>query len=216
MCLDPHFCTNFTGMSCNYPRCNAAPHNSLPCHCHHVREFGHLSGAVRRVPVYAHLGPVDLSRLSWTLQNHRTSHIHRGSFSGSSESRLVAKLEEFASGEAQSVVTNKASTIKTSTHIRVLGIFTGQGVQWPGMEVSLYQRSYSFRLTIDNLEDILHRSADAPTWSLSEELLTVGDKTRISSSEISQPLCTALQIGLVNLLRDQVSSDIHLIRKVVF
>lgn len=147
-------------------------------------------------------GPVDLSRLSWTLQNHRTPHNHRASFSGSSESRLVAKLEEFASREVQSVVTNRASTIKASTHIRVFGIFTGQGAQWPGMGASLYQRSYSFRHTIDNLEDVLQRTADAPTWSLSEELLAVGDKSRISSSEFSQPLCIALQIGLVNLLRE--------------
>lgn len=42
---------------------------------------------------------------------------------------------------------------------------------------------------------------DRPTWSLEAELLADAGSTRVSEAALSQPLCTAVQILLVDLLR---------------
>ncbi|KAI1115885.1 putative PKS-NRPS protein [Nemania sp. NC0429] len=43
--------------------------------------------------------------------------------------------------------------------------------------------------------------SDRPSWSLKEEMLAPADKSQIQKAELSQPLCTALQIILVDILR---------------
>lgn len=43
-------------------------------------------------------------------------------------------------------------------------------------------------------------TADRPTWTIKEELLAQPQDSKLAKAEISQPLCTAVQIILVNLL----------------
>lgn len=50
-------------------------------------------------------------------------------------------------------------------------------------------------------EEALGAIPEPPSWSLSEELLADSTKSRVSEAQFSQPLCTAIQIGLVDLLR---------------
>jgi acyl transferase domain-containing protein len=50
-------------------------------------------------------------------------------------------------------------------------------------------------------EEALATIPESPSWSLSEELLADSTKSRVSEAQFSQPLCTAIQIGLVDLLR---------------
>lgn len=50
-------------------------------------------------------------------------------------------------------------------------------------------------------EEALRTIPEPPSWSLSEELLADSAKSRVSEAQFSQPLCTAIQIGLVDLLR---------------
>lgn len=50
-------------------------------------------------------------------------------------------------------------------------------------------------------EEALGTIPEPPSWSLSEELLADSTKSRVSEAQFSQPLCTAIQIGLVDLLR---------------
>lgn len=50
-------------------------------------------------------------------------------------------------------------------------------------------------------EDALKTIHDPPSWSLSEELSAEPARSRVSQAQFSQPLCTAIQIGLVDLLR---------------
>jgi hybrid polyketide synthase/nonribosomal peptide synthetase ACE1 len=86
---------------------------------------------------------------------------------------------------------------------RILGVFTGQGAQWPTMGASLIRSSKFVSDKMQQLEDSLsslppdHR----PTWSLREEMLADASRSRIAEAELSQPLCTALQIILVDLLQ---------------
>lgn len=87
------------------------------------------------------------------------------------------------------------------SNISILGVFTGQGAQWPSMGKSLFLHSASFRSTITQLESNLKDIPDPPSWSLTEEILRPDDPARTSSAEISPPLCTALQVAVVDLLK---------------
>ncbi|KAI1746035.1 hybrid PKS-NRPS PsoA [Xylaria scruposa] len=140
---------------------------------------------------------IDLSRLAWTLQMRRDRFSYRASFSASTKEELVEKLD-LAVGTKE--IGTKA--IKTANP-RILGVFTGQGAQWASMGASLFLHSAAFRRSFQKLDSALQNiPSSAPTWSLQEELLKPEGESRTSSAEISQPLCTALQIALVDLLRE--------------
>ncbi|KAF7113795.1 hypothetical protein CNMCM5793_004850 [Aspergillus hiratsukae] len=81
-------------------------------------------------------------------------------------------------------------------------VFSGQGAQWPGMGRELLHQSSSFRESIRELDKILQNLKPAPKWSIEDELHHCDDASRMSEPRLAQPLCTAVQIALVNLLRD--------------
>ncbi|KAF2267503.1 hypothetical protein CC78DRAFT_490418 [Lojkania enalia] len=80
-------------------------------------------------------------------------------------------------------------------------VFTGQGSQWPRMGSQLMETFESFRHDIAAMDDFLRTLDPSPEWQMQEELLRDEDTSRIDKAEFSQPLCTAIQIALVNLLR---------------
>ncbi|KFA47547.1 hypothetical protein S40293_02162 [Stachybotrys chartarum IBT 40293] len=142
---------------------------------------------------------IDLARLAWTLQARRTLFTHRASFSATTKEELIKSLDNAIANKSQSPIAAKAAKVSDP---RILGVFTGQGAQWATMGTSLYQHSAIFRNTINQLESTLKTLPHPPSWSLSHELLRNDDPSRIASAEISQPLCTALQVALVDLLRE--------------
>lgn len=85
----------------------------------------------------------------------------------------------------------------------MLGIFTGQGAQWASMGRRLIQESAFVKNTINDMEQSLASlpEDDRPSWSLVEELFADAPQSRLAEAAISQPLCTAIQIVLVDLLR---------------
>ncbi|KAF1979110.1 putative polyketide synthase [Bimuria novae-zelandiae CBS 107.79] len=79
-------------------------------------------------------------------------------------------------------------------------VFTGQGAQWAGMGASLMASFPRFRETMAQLDSVLQALPLPPVWTIQDELATTKRDSRINSAEFAQPLCTALQIGLINLL----------------
>ena len=95
------------------------------------------------------------------------------------------------------------SPFKTSisqAQVPVAFLFTGQGAQWPRMGARLLESNVVFRQTVRELEKELGRCIPPPSWSLQHELLSPPETSRVHLAEFSQPLCTAVQIGLVDLL----------------
>ncbi|OTA94899.1 hypothetical protein M434DRAFT_70407 [Hypoxylon sp. CO27-5] len=82
-------------------------------------------------------------------------------------------------------------------------VFTGQGAQWPTMGSMLLSEHpaamHDLRLMEIALSDLGQDLA--PSWSLSEELVRPKETSQVYKAEFSQPLCTAVQIMVVNLLR---------------
>ena len=90
---------------------------------------------------------------------------------------------------------------KSSATTQSVGfIFTGQGAQWAGMGAQLFAEYGSYRQTIRYLDSILRKVPEPPSWNIESALLEPAATSRIQDPELSQPLCTALQIALVDLL----------------
>ncbi|KAF1830190.1 hypothetical protein BDW02DRAFT_633855 [Decorospora gaudefroyi] len=86
---------------------------------------------------------------------------------------------------------------------KIAMVFTGQGAQWPQMGGDLLKSNPTFRTSIRSLDKYLQDTLeeDAPSWSIEGELLKPGKKSRLSLAEFAQPLCTAVQVALVDTLR---------------
>ncbi|KAL8782461.1 MAG: hypothetical protein Q9213_005355 [Squamulea squamosa] len=76
---------------------------------------------------------------------------------------------------------SKFRTNRTAKKPRLCFVFTGQGAQWPDAQSSVARLGAS--------------------WSLLEEMLRDSASSKVDEASLSQPLCTALQIALVELLR---------------
>ncbi|KAM5429353.1 putative Hybrid PKS-NRPS biosynthetic cluster [Microsporum canis] len=152
---------------------------------------------------------LDLADIAWTLQFRRTQFSNkRASFSGATRQKLLSYMDVFvadnmvstSSGTGAITSENPLSLLGNDTP-GILGIFTGQGAQWPSMGRNLILHCPLFRESITRCEaSLASLKVDQPMWSLMQELLAEGERSRVHESAISQPLCTAVQIGLVDLL----------------
>ncbi|KAF2800540.1 ketoacyl-synt-domain-containing protein [Melanomma pulvis-pyrius CBS 109.77] len=91
-----------------------------------------------------------------------------------------------------------SKSVRKKRHLGIAFIFTGQGAQYSQMGISL--RIYpAFRASIERASQCLR--ALGCKWHLLDELVKTESDSRIHEPEYSQPMCTALQIALVDLLR---------------
>lgn len=115
---------------------------------------------------------------------------------------LVAALKDGTS----SVQDNDSDTTNSNVKPCVLGIFTGQGAQWPGMMKELTSRMPFVRAIVKELDTSLQAlpAEYRPSWTLQEcfalEPEDVLLEERLGRASFSMPLCTAVQIVLVRLL----------------
>ncbi|KAH8698986.1 putative polyketide synthase [Talaromyces proteolyticus] len=132
----------------------------------------------------------NLLDLSYTLSNRRSRLASRGYVVASYatlDSELANAAKNFSFAEKK----------KTPT----LGfVFTGQGAQWARMGSELMSYYPSFLRSMRMLDRALEDLPDGPEWTLEDTLLQDASSSRINEAEFSQPLCTAIQVSLVQLL----------------
>ena len=88
-------------------------------------------------------------------------------------------------------------------------VFTGQGSQWVGMAVEALATFPSFVETIRGLDRVLQRLDPPAMWRIEQVLLTPAEPSPVNDPEIAQPVCTAVQIAIVDLFaRWQISPSI--------
>jgi acyl transferase domain-containing protein len=85
-----------------------------------------------------------------------------------------------------------------NTPVRIGFVFTGQGAQWARMGVELLER-HVFRDSVARSARYLEEMGC--DWDPITELSKGAKETRIGVPEISQPICSVLQIALVDELR---------------
>ncbi|OJJ97688.1 hypothetical protein ASPACDRAFT_108, partial [Aspergillus aculeatus ATCC 16872] len=143
---------------------------------------------------------ISLTDVAYTLQVRRSTLPYRKAVSATTFDDAISALEELIS------TTDTALSPRFSSPAapRILGIFTGQGAQWPRMGARLLETSRfaAERLAVlDRALQSLPDPADRPTWTLADQLLASAETSRIAEAALSQPLCTAVQILLVDILR---------------
>lgn len=83
---------------------------------------------------------------------------------------------------------------------KIAFVFTGQGAQWPQMGKELLEAYPEVLRDIKEMDKLLQQQDNPPEWRLEEQLLAPADTSLISQAEVAQPVCTALQVALCNLL----------------
>ena len=142
-----------------------------------------------------------LRDLSWTLSSRRTALEYRTvlpAVSGFED--LITKLDEIV--ESQGEFHQSTRSPPAGTKLRILGIFTGQGAQWARMGAELIEKSPEASRIIEKLERSLASLPldDRPPWSLRDQITASPEQSQINTASISQPICTAIQVMLVDLL----------------
>ncbi|KAK2030524.1 PKS-NRPS hybrid [Colletotrichum zoysiae] len=150
-------------------------------------------------------GPgIDLRNLAWTLYKRRTTLACRTVITAArSVQDLIGKLDESILSLSESSESSAVKTRASNAPLRVLGVFTGQGAQWPRMGAQLIENSPAADSILQRLDQSLRSLPlqDRPSWSLREQLLASAESSLVGTASLSQPLCTAVQIMLVDLLK---------------
>jgi acyl transferase domain-containing protein/NADPH:quinone reductase-like Zn-dependent oxidoreductase/NAD(P)-dependent dehydrogenase (short-subunit alcohol dehydrogenase family)/ubiquinone/menaquinone biosynthesis C-methylase UbiE len=130
--------------------------------------------------------------LSWTLTTRRT----RFPWVSAHAVTYSDDLDEVIQG----LDSPQFKPVRLPSHPPRIGmVFTGQGAQWHAMGRELMDAFPIFRSTLLAAERLL-RDLGA-SWSLTQELGRDAASTRINDTAISTPVCVAVQIALVRLLR---------------
>ncbi|KAF2963761.1 hypothetical protein GQX73_g9817 [Xylaria multiplex] len=97
----------------------------------------------------------------------------------------------------QDALSEKPEVRRVATDPGLALVFTGQGAQWARMGMELVHYPV-FQESIKYADTYLKELGSS--WSVIDELSKTSDKSRIHEAEFSQPLCTVLQVALVDLL----------------
>ncbi|KAH7083527.1 putative polyketide synthase [Paraphoma chrysanthemicola] len=155
---------------------------------HSANTIGSLDRLAKSHAQFAQEYPDKVSDMAYTLAFRREALPHR--------SFTIVK---------DGAVTAASTPVKSdpSSTPDVVMIFTGQGAQWPLMGRELLRGNMVFRTSIQALDGYLKavQGEDAPDYSIEEELLKAGKKSRVGMATLSQPLCTAVQLALVDMLK---------------
>jgi hypothetical protein len=128
-----------------------------------------------------------LERLAHTLQHHRSSLLWKSH-------TVVKSLADLHDLEKLT-----APAVKQLSDPSIAFVFTGQGAQWARMGVELLAFP-TFKASLEEAEAYMRGLGSE--WALIEELEKSEPESRINRAALSQPLCTALQVAVVDLLTE--------------
>lgn len=153
-----------------------------------------LKRYLEKFSVYLKNNPmINLHNLAWTLHSRRSVFPIRVALSGTTSDELQKNI--------QTAIERKDWNRPSNASSQIFGVFTGQGAQWPGMCGRLVLQSKYAQNRIEYLDSVLASLPleDRPPWLIKDELLA-GTESRLHEAALSQPLCTVVQIILVDLL----------------
>ncbi|GKT64373.1 polyketide synthase [Colletotrichum tofieldiae] len=128
---------------------------------------------------------VDLRDLAYTLSEKRTKHYHRG-----------YTVTRTSSVDLQSLTVGSVRPEPP----RLGFIFTGQGAQWSEMGKELIETFPAAASRIRHLDEVLQSIPEPCTWTLFDMLTKPQRPEDLKRPEISQPICTALQLALLAVI----------------
>ncbi|MEU4512366.1 SDR family NAD(P)-dependent oxidoreductase [Nonomuraea wenchangensis] len=134
----------------------------------------------------------DLSYTSCRRRGHREVRAAVVAGSGAEAAERLTRL--VGGGDASGGAVGGASAGG-----RVAFVFSGNGSQWAGMGADLLRSDPVFRAAV--------HAADAALspwlgWSVAEELAAPARRSRLALTEVAQPALFAVQVGLLEMVRD--------------
>ena len=139
-----------------------------------------------------------VSKYERYVKTHRES-LHDLSYTlGARRIHLPHRTFSIATAEGLQEVHTAAKIPSAAPEI--VFVFTGQGAQWPQMGMELIRDFPSFREDIRSMDEVLQSLADPPSWMIEDELLKPASSSSLDLAELSQPICTAIQVAIVKLL----------------
>ncbi|KAM0519096.1 hypothetical protein ACHAPE_004092 [Trichoderma viride] len=126
--------------------------------------------------------------MAYTLGERRTHLQWRIAIAASSCSELANALNSISATPG----------VVASREPKVAFVYTGQGAQWAEMGKELMESHPIFAEAVETCSNYLQTIG--AEFSLLEELAKSSKETLVNEAHISQPACTAIQIGLTKLL----------------
>uniref|UniRef100_UPI0012EDB615 type I polyketide synthase n=2 Tax=Nocardia amikacinitolerans TaxID=756689 RepID=UPI0012EDB615 len=134
--------------------------------------------------------PVDVG---WSLATTRTAFEHRAVIVGADETDMLSRLRALASGHDVPGIVRGAQDARTT---RAVFVFPGQGSQWPGMALGLFERSTTFRDAFIACDTALRKYVD---WSLFDVLQGRPTAPSLDKVDVVQPMLFAVMVSLARL-----------------
>lgn len=143
---------------------------------------------------------LDLLDLAWTLLRKQSALPLRYSFAGHTKESISVALA--AAIKETKLEANLGPRNVSNDKLSILGIFTGQGAQWPGMMKGLISTIPYVKDIVAELDHSLQTlpAEYRPSWTLYEQFLLDNTTSNVGKASFSQPLCCATQIVLIRLL----------------
>ncbi|KAI9148331.1 Highly reducing polyketide synthase azaB [Paramyrothecium foliicola] len=138
------------------------------------------------LPISAYQKSQFIKDMAHTLATRRTHFPHRAF--------AVVGLPEELSGLGHQI----SPALRGSASPKLGYIFTGQGSQWYAMGRELFHRFPVYRNSL--IEASVYLQGLGCSWDAVEELMRDEVGSNVNDAEFSQPLCTIIQIALVDLL----------------
>lgn len=138
-----------------------------------------------------HKADIDLGDLAFTLLLRRSHLEWRFAFVAGEYQDILKATDEKATGQKLQ---------RTMPDVRLTYIFTGQGAQWYAMGRELMTRNITFKESLEKSQSVLCELG--ALWNLIDELLFDESKSRVDKVWLAQPATTAIQIALIDLLRN--------------
>ncbi|GAB3877785.1 hypothetical protein GCM10027612_01120 [Microbispora bryophytorum subsp. camponoti] len=150
-----------------------------------------LQQAVERTAAHlTSLDERDFYDVAYTAARRRGGHRHRAVVLADSAAAAARALASPADAET-------VAEAEAVEHGRVAFVFSGNGSQWAGMGADLLSDE-TFRSAVEAVDAELSARLG---WSVLEELSLPADQSRLSATEVAQPLLFAVQVGLVEMLQ---------------
>lgn len=163
-----------------------------------ANSIGSLAQQLTNLVVYLERRPIAfqwdlLANLAYTLGQRRSFLAYKITFASNDGASLIAAMAKARDGLDKTAV-------RATRQPRLGFVFTGQGAQWHAMGRELLPAYPVFQESLEKFTSaLLDLGAD---FNLLDELKRDAKESRLATAQLSQPACTAVQVALVDLLRN--------------